>query len=326
MKPRKPKVALYSVTYAGMWYDGPALSIKECISRAKRFGFEGVELDCRTPHAVPYLLKEKDRKEIVDYLAKEGIELSALAANNDFSSPVIEHREANIQMVIDMIHLCRDLGAPVLRVFTAWRGSSRRDGLGTYEIARPGYEMAFPQTTTTERWQHCLESFRIVAKEAEEQNVILALQNHPPVVRNHMDCLAMVEEVGSPNFKICFDISGERAWQQTDWILEAGRRLSDRWVHSHFGGDFKRESDGTVVRIPLGRTTSPMQTMHCNYDAWVQAMFEVGYSGYVSYEGCTPTYLPNGRYVPIEAIDQRVQIAKDYIEQIFAKYYSKGGR
>ncbi|GAG91116.1 unnamed protein product, partial [marine sediment metagenome] len=159
-QPKRPKVALYSFSYAGMSYDGPALSIKEFISRAKGFGFEGVELDCRAPHAVPYLLKEKDRKEIVDYLAKESIELSALTANNDFSSPVTEHREANIQMVIDMIHLCRDLRAPVLCVFMAWQGTSRQDGLGTHEIARPGYEMAFPQTTTTERWRHCLEAFR----------------------------------------------------------------------------------------------------------------------------------------------------------------------
>nr|MQY60201.1 TIM barrel protein [Clostridia bacterium] len=170
-------------------------------------------------------------------------------------------RDANIQMVVDMIELCRDLGAPILRICTAWRGSSWRDGLGTYEIARPGYEMAFPQITTTERWQYCLECFRIVAKEAEEQNVILALQNHPPIVRNSMDCLAMVEEVGSPNFKICFDVSGERAWQQTNWILNAARRIGKLWVHSHFGGDFKREQDGTVIRTPLGRTTDPMQTM-----------------------------------------------------------------
>ncbi len=50
-------------------------------------------------------------------------------------------------------------------------------------------------------------------------------------------------------------------------------------------------------------------------------MSEVGYSGYVSYEACSPTYLSNGRYVPIETIDRRVQMAKDYIEQIFTKYY-----
>jgi len=317
----RPKLGLYSITYAGMWYDGPALSIKEFISKAKRFGFQGVELDGRAPHALPYLLSERDRKEIVEYLAKEEIELSALAANNDFSSPVIEHRDANIQMVIDMIHLCRDLGAPILRVFTAWRGSSRRDGMGTYEIARPGYDRAFPGTTFSERWRYCLECFRIVSKVAEDEGVILALQNHPPVVRNHQDCLAMIEEVGSPNLKMSFDVSGERAWQDTDWILAAGHRIGDRWVHSHFSGDFKRNPDGTVERAPLGRVMGPREgNMSWNYEAWVQAMYEVGYQGYVNYEGCTPTYLSNGRLVPIEVMDERVQMARDFMLQLFSKY------
>lgn len=315
------KVCLYSVTYAGMWYDGPALSISEFIARAQRLGYPAVELDGRAPHALPYLLKERDRKEIVEELNRRGVKLAALAANNDFSSPVIEHREANIQMVVEMIRLCRDLGAPILRVFTAWRGSSRREGMGTYEVARPGYDRAFPGTTFSERWQYCLDCFRIVAREAEEQGVFLALQNHPPVVRNSSDVLTMIEEVGSPNFRASFDISGERAWQETDWVLQQARRLGHLWIHSHYGGDFRREPDGTVVRIPLGLTMGPKDAnMSWNYDAWVQAMYESNFDGYVAYEACTPTYLPNGRQVPIDVIDSRVELARDFMLQLFDRH------
>jgi sugar phosphate isomerase/epimerase len=316
----KPKVGLYSVTYAGMWYDGPALTIKEFIARAKRFGVPGVELDCRVPHAVPYFLKPRDRQEIREYSAKEGIELSALAANNDFSSPVIEHRDANIQMVVDMIKLCKDLGAPVLRVFTAWAGSSHRDGLGTYEIARPSYERAFQEWTTTERWVYCLDAFKIVSKVAEEEGVILALQNHPPVVRYSEDCLWMIQEVNSPNFKMSFDISGERAWQNTESVLAQAKKIGKLWVHSHYGGDFKRNPDGTVVPIPLGRTLDPKGSLAWNTDAWVRAMHENNYGGYVNYEGCTPTYLPNGRYIPIETMDARVALGLEYMRSLIDQY------
>jgi len=317
----RPKLGLYSITYAGMWYDGPALSIQEFVDRAKRFGFEGVELDCRAPHALPYLLNEDDRKEIVDYLGEQGIELGALAANNDFSSPVIEHRDANIQMVVEMIKLCQDLGAPVLRIFTAWRGSSRLNGRGTYEVARPGYAMAFPQTPEMDRWKYCLGCFRIVTKFAEDAGVVLALQNHPPVVRNSADCLAIAEEINSPNFKLSFDISGERAWQDTEWVLQQAHRIGDRWAHSHYSGDFKRHPDGTIERILLGRALGPrVGSMSWNYEAWVQAMFEVGYTGYVNYEACTPTYLPNGELVPIEVIDERVELARDYLLQLMSQY------
>ncbi|MCC7353419.1 MAG: sugar phosphate isomerase/epimerase [Anaerolineae bacterium] len=317
----KPKVGLYSITYAGMWYDGPALSIKEFIDKAKGLGFPGVELDCRAPHALPYLLKERDRKEIVAHLEKRDVELSALAANNDFSSPVTEHRDANIQMVVDMIRLCKDLGAPVLRIFTAWMGSSKRDGMGTYEIARPGYDRAFPDTTFSERWQYCLEAFKIVTKYAEEDGVILALQNHPPVVRNSMDCLTMANEVNSPNFRLSFDISGERAWQDTNWVLAAARRIGDCWAHSHYGGDYKRNPDGTVEKSPLGRAMGPREgNMSWNHEAWVQAMYEVGYKGYVNYEGCTPTYTSTGRLIPMKVMDERVEMGRDYMLQLMSKY------
>lgn len=316
-----PKLALHSFTYLGMWYDGPALTIKDFISRAKRLGFDAVELDGRPPHAVPYLLREADRQRVGEYLAKEGLRVAALAASNDFSSPVIEHRASNVQMVVEMIRLCRDLGAPVLRVFAAGQGSSKRNGMGTYEVARTGYERAFPGTTFTERWQHCLECFRLVTRVAEEEGVVLALQNHPPVVRHSGDVLTVIEEVGSPNLRASFDISGERAWQETDWVLGQARRLGKRWVHSHYGGDFRREPGGTVVRTPLGRTNGPRDgNMSWNYDAWVQAMYEVNYPGYVAYEACTPTYLPNGRLVGIEVIDRRVELARDFMLQLFTKH------
>ena len=33
--------------------------------------------------------------------------------------------------------------------------------------------------------------------------VVLALQNHEPVIRDYRDVLAMIREVGSPAFKAC---------------------------------------------------------------------------------------------------------------------------
>lgn len=320
----RPKLGLCGISYLGLWYDGPSLGVREFVSRAKRFGYEGVELCGKAPQALPYLLNDRDRKEIVELLAEEEMELIGVSGYNDFSSPVTEHRDANIQLVIAQIRLCRDLGAPILRVYTAGKGSGRLNGRGTYAVARVGYDMAFPQTPEMDRWKYCLECFRIVARVAEDEGVILALQNHPPVVRNSADCLAFVEEVDSPNFRLSFDISGERAWQETGWILQQARRMGDLWVRAVYGGDFKRNADGTVERVPLGRPLSPTGGgMSQNHEAWVQAMFEVDYRGFVSYEACTPTYLSNGELVPIEVIDQRVEMGRDFIQALFDKYESK---
>ena len=75
----------------------------------------------------------------------------------------------------------------------------------------------------------------------------------------------------------------------------------------------------------MGRTTDPLGSLRWNVDAWVQGMFEVGYTGYVNYEACTPTYLPNGELVPIEVIDARVQGARDFMLQLFEKHEAKKG-
>ena len=50
------------------------------------------------------------------------IEIYAVAANNDFSSPVPEHRESQLVYMRDLIRMTADLGAKTLRVFAAWPG------------------------------------------------------------------------------------------------------------------------------------------------------------------------------------------------------------
>ena len=47
------KIGLYSISYLGVWYDGPALSFEEFVKRAKDYGYAGIELDGKRPHGNP---------------------------------------------------------------------------------------------------------------------------------------------------------------------------------------------------------------------------------------------------------------------------------
>jgi len=47
------KVGLYSITYLGVWYRGDALTLEQVIDRAKRYGYQGVEIDGKRPHGDP---------------------------------------------------------------------------------------------------------------------------------------------------------------------------------------------------------------------------------------------------------------------------------
>ena len=60
-----------------------------------------------------------------------------------------------------------------------------------------------------------------------------------------------------------------------------------------------------------------------NFDAWIQGAFEVGYSGPIVYEACTPIYLANGELVPIEMVDARVEMARDFMLDLFKKHGPK---
>ena len=47
------KIGLYSITYLGLWYRGEALTLPQLISRAKKYGYDGIEIDGKRPHGNP---------------------------------------------------------------------------------------------------------------------------------------------------------------------------------------------------------------------------------------------------------------------------------
>ena len=106
------------------------------ITRAKKYGYDGIEIDGKRPHGNPLDWPTPRCRELRSIADGEGIEIFAVAANNDFSNPVPEVREAQICCVRDLIRMTADLGAPTLRVFLAWWGVTRHPQLATYDIAK----------------------------------------------------------------------------------------------------------------------------------------------------------------------------------------------
>src|SRR5580700_1661588 len=80
-------VGLYSITYGGVWYRGDALTMEQIIGRARKFGYQGVEIDGKRPHGNPLDMPKTRCQHLRQFAADQGIEIYAVAANNDFSSP-----------------------------------------------------------------------------------------------------------------------------------------------------------------------------------------------------------------------------------------------
>src|SRR4026207_1971677 len=111
------KFAFLSVTYAGQFYKGPALSVVEQIRKARALGFDGLSIETKRPVASPLDLRAADRKAIRAAAAPEGIARGAIESLSNFASHLMEERENNLAMVRLTVDLASDLEIPIVKVF-----------------------------------------------------------------------------------------------------------------------------------------------------------------------------------------------------------------
>ncbi len=238
------KIGLYSITYGGVWYSGGALTVEEVIVRAKRFGYDGVEIDGKRPHGNPLDMPKSRCRDLRKMATDQGIEIYAVAGNNDFSSPIPEHRESQLVYARELMRMTADLGAKVMRVFLAWPGVTLLpEGGGRYDIAKAVWTAEHKEFPEEQTWDWARQSFVEAAKMAGDAGVVLALQNHPPVIRGYRDTLRMVKEVGSPHLKICFDARLEHELDEVG-VRKAVNEVGSLQSLWHYGGEYTRGRRG----------------------------------------------------------------------------------
>ncbi len=299
------KVGLYSITFLGIWYRGEALTLREMIERARKYGYEGIEIDGKRPHGNPLDWPTRRCKELKTISQGEGIEIHGVAANNDFSSPIPEYRECQIAYVKELIRMTADWGARTLRMFLAWPGVTKHPQIAQYTIARDIWKYTHQKFTAEEIWAWCREGMAECARYAEDAGVILALQNHAPVIRDYQDVLRMVREVDSPNLKVSLD-APIMADKSPENIRRATRAVGDLQVLSHFGGEYEKDEDGNIKGAAF-------------YRPFIQAMHEIGYSGYLSYELCHPLPIVNLQTVGIEYAEKNAQLAAEFMRELITE-------
>jgi len=307
------RLGLYSITYLGLWYRGRALTLDEVIQRAREYGYDGVEIDGKRPHGNPIDLPRARCEELRQKARDAGIDIYAVAANNDFSSPVPEHREGQLLYMRELIRMTADLGAPVLRVFAAWPGVTVTDEGATYAVARRLWRDAHQALAPEQTWAWCCEGLREAARWAGDGGVTLALQNHPPVTNSPADMLRMIGDVGSPHLKASLD-APLAAKQGVTSMREAARDVGALQVLSHFGGEYERTADDSVRG--LVRNPDDTLTPEDYYLDFALGMQQIGYEGYVGYELCHPLPKIDGRTVGIDFADENARLAAEYMRAI----------
>jgi sugar phosphate isomerase/epimerase len=302
---RTVKVGLYSITYLGVWYRGEALTLRQVVDRAREYGYDGVEIDGKRPHGNPLDWPRSKCRELRSYAKDRGIDIYSVAANNDFSSPIPEFREAQIAFVKELLRMTADLGVGVVRMFLAWPGVTLHPQIARYGISRGIWEASHKGSSEEEIWAWCRAGMIEATRYAADLGITLALQNHAPVIKDHRDVLRMVKEVGSPNLKVCLD-APIMVDKRPEAVRQAALEVGSLQVLSHFGGDYKREPDGAIKGEDF-------------YPVFVKAMKEIGYRGYIGYELCHPLPEVNGQTVGVEYVDESALSACRYMRGLIEK-------
>lgn len=319
------KPALYSITYLGYWYRGQPLSMEQLIQRSKDFGYEGIEIEGKRPHGCPLDWPKSRCLEFRKRVADSGLVITGVAADNDFSSPISEHRESQLANVRELIRMTSNLGARVLRVFLAWAGATRlADGGGRYDLAQKVWSFTHEDFTEDQMWAWCRESLIEAARYAGDYGVTLALQNHRPLIQNYQQALRMVREVGSPHLKVCLDAPLMEK-KDPDYLRKAVHEVGALQVHSHFGGEFERNGPGQPIRqvVIEGQWGGPyLRKGYVNEDfhpPFVRALLEIGYRGYIAYELCHPLPVVNGKTVGLDFVDRNARLAAEFIRNVIVQ-------
>lgn len=190
--------------------------VTEFIEYAKTISLDGVELlDIYWQNPAN---KDEEIKEIVENLQRNNLEVSAYDITNNFVHQKKIERKAEVEKVIEGIRVAKELNANTVRVFCG----DIREGLI--------YEECFD-------W--IIEGLKESAKIAEQEKIVLAVENHGLLAGKSLQIHEILRAVNSPYVKSTFDTGNFLLVHEEP--TKAFDRLKQEIAHVHFK-DFREKS------------------------------------------------------------------------------------
>ena len=178
------KIGCAAYSYREYLNDG-RMGYEDFIEEAYKIGLDGVELTL-------YWLPSKD----VSYFRKikrlsllRGLPISCAGISTNFCDPDVSKRKKVIEAVKEGLEIAHELGAPCLRVF------------GGY--VPEGYSKVEAMGWTVESLKSCVDY-------AEDNGVVLAMENHGDITSKADDVIRIVKDVGSSWFRVNLDLGNYR--------------------------------------------------------------------------------------------------------------------
>lgn len=249
-------------------------TIADFVHYAKSISLDGVEL------LDMYWPESEDRDAVVEQvkrvLNETGLLVSAYDVSNDFVKESPEERKKEVGKVLDAIRIAKQLGAPVVRVFC---GDVHGD------------------ITFEDGADWIIECLRHCKEVAEQENIVLAVENHGLLAGKSEMVEHIIKAVDSPFVKMTFDTGNFLLVHESP--VDAFNRLKDDVVHVHFK-DFREKKEHESFRgfrstegVELIGVVPGDGLVNLNYI--VQGLKGIDYDGWLSieYEGFDDAKLAN---------------------------------
>lgn len=157
-------------TYSYWHFEKVKYPIERVIENASKLGFDGVEILHRQMES-----EEKSYMNKLKRLAFDaGLALPMLSIHQSFVKPDAEARAKDIAHTVKCIQLAVQLGIPCIRMNTGSWGTGR----SAPDYYKTGKETPLPGYTDEDAIKWCIDGMSECLKHAENEGVILAIENH----------------------------------------------------------------------------------------------------------------------------------------------------
>jgi sugar phosphate isomerase/epimerase len=265
---------LHSVSYSGSW--GQAfLTPEQFVDKAADLGYEGVMLMAKRPHVSVLDVGAAERASLRGRIERRGIRHVCIAGYNNLTGDLehgeVPHREIQVQYIVELARLARDLGGNLVRVFT-------------------GYEN--PAVSNTAQWNLIVAALKEASRRVADLGVIIGVQNHHDIAVGYESMHDLIEAVGEPNCRALFD-AWAPALQGVD-LTAAAALMGGMTAHTTIANYQKRPRyryNPAIVNYdeltPYAQAV-PIDEGFIDYAAFLGAMRSSGFRGSVAYEMCSP--------------------------------------
>lgn len=174
------KIGCASYSYRE-YFEDKRMKYEDFIEEAHRIGLDGVELTLYwLPSKNPSYFKKLKRLALF-----RGLPISCAGISTNFCNPDASERERMVKAVEEGLEVARLLGSPCLRVFGGYVPKGH---------------------TEAEATEWAIESFKSCVSYAEDNGVVIAMENHGGITAKADNVIKIVKDVDSPWFRVNLDL------------------------------------------------------------------------------------------------------------------------